>query len=278
MKKLLITTFLISFFCNAQKTSDLRYFKGKKILNESTRTDDSYTDKTYIDDELTYERIVKPSYELDGYLITPVIENGKKLTFKEKDGYEVSVWSEVKKEYGKHFKVHVSILNKTKKTVDFMGDKYGTILSIANTKKLKTNILPLPFAKYTQFVNKAKFTQQLLSGFLVGLYSTAFAYTAVNGLVKYKSSIASSYYSYSSTFYSPALAQLEFNQIMNGLNEYLDYDNSVKLVTDDYIRSHSIEPKSAYEGFFVMDYDKNVENISLRIMVGETPFNFELTF
>lgn len=116
----------------------------------------------------------------------------------------------------------------------------------------------------------------IFTGMIVSLYSSAFAYTTASGVIRYKSSFGSGYYSYSSTFYSPALAQMEYSRIMGELNQYLDVDNSVRLTTDEYLRNHTIEPKSAYEGFLVLPYNKDVESIKYRVMVGDVPFTFDV--
>ena len=140
------------------------------------------------------------TYESEGYLFTPIYNNDNFLEYKEKDGYEVGVRGEVKREFGKFFKVHVSILNKNDVPIDFMGDTYGTISSIGRDKKGVKNILPVSFIKYNEYVEKGIFGQKLFASFVSSLYSTALAYTSISGTLRYKSSFGSGYYSYSSTF------------------------------------------------------------------------------
>ena len=65
---------------------------------------------------------------------------------------------------------------------------------------------------------------------------------------------------------------------MDGFDSYLDYDKSVKLTSGKYLRNHTINPKSTYEGFFVMPYDKEIEEINIRIKVGKTPFTYTIVF
>lgn len=259
-----------------QTDSVIRYYKGDKILNERGKEGDYSFERTIVNDELTFERKTFKTYNENGYIITPVIENETVRTFKERNNIEVSLWVEVKREYGKYFKTWISILNKSDGPVDFMADNYGTISTIVEGTKAGQNILPIGYEKYQEIVSGKQLGNSLLTGMIVSIYSSAFAYTTASGVIRYKSSFGSGYYSYSSTFYSPALAQMEYDRVMGDLNQYLDYDKSVKVLTNDYLRNHTIDPKSAYEGYVVLPFDKKVSNINYRIIVGETPFNFNV--
>lgn len=269
---------LLPIYTLAQIESSTVYINGDKITNETEKTTEFIIERTFTNDKLTFERKIGKTYKDDNYLITPIYNNDKLIEYKEKDGYEVGVWGEVKREFGKFFKVHVSVLNKNDEAIDFMGDKFGTISSIGRDNKGVKNILPVNFNQYNEYVEKGIFGQKLFVSFVSSLYSTAMAYTSISGSIRYKSSFGSGYYSYSSTFYSPTLAQMEYNRMMDGFNSYLDYDNSVKLTSGKYLRNHTIKGKTAYEGFFVMPYDKKIEEIDIRIRVGETPFKYTLKF
>lgn len=277
MKKVLILL-LFPFYLTAQAQKSTIYINGDKITNETVVTSEFIIERTFTNDNLSFERRIGNTYESEGYRVTPIYNNDNLIEYKEKDGYEVGVFGEVKREFGKFFKVNVSILNKNDVSIDFMGDSFGTISSIGRDKKGVKNILPVSFVKYNEYVEKGIFGQKLFISFVSSLYSTAMAFTSLSGSLRYKSSFGSGYYSYSSTFYSPTLAQMEYNRIMDGFESYLDYDKSVKLTSGKYLRNHTINPKSAYEGFFVMPYDKEIHEITIRIKVGKTPFIYTLNF
>jgi len=271
----LIIAFLATNVLTGQITVIDEYFEnGKKFIKEQGIDADGFEiTRTTINGAIDYE--VKTKVEdIDGTIKSTVVTNGVERVYYEKNGIEVGIFTEFTKNYGRYFKVLLSIVNNSNQRVDFVPDRKGLATMVKGLKK-NANLLPLSFDEYTGIVEGRQAGNALLMGVLTGVANMGAGYSTVNSTTSYSSSYGSGYISTSTTFYSPALARMETAQNMETLARFSDVESGrLNMINEGYIKANTIRPGEVLEGYFLIPYKKKVTEIDLRVMVGEEKFMF----
>lgn len=208
-------------------------------------------------------------------LIETSYENGSGFRYYiNEDDIEIGAFIEVVREYGKHFKVNISILNGSDNQINFLPENIEVLVNgnVKNKEKYKA----VTFKDYKKKVKNSQTWATVLTsaaqGFSQG-YSRASAYstsTSTNWDNGYPQTSTTQTYTY-----SPALASIQRQQnqeVINQLSESQAAD--MNYINEGYLKNHTLFPNTALEGYFLIRYNKKITDIDIAIKIENLIFDF----
>ena len=249
MKKLMLLLLFIPLVSFGQQNAQIEeYFdNGNKVI-----------EKTWVDGNQTKTLIETTYSEEKGYRY-----------FIHEDGVEVGLILDYVREYGRYWRLNVSIVNNSKSRIDFIpNDIY---VKANGVEKNQDKYVALSYEEYTKKVKRRQNGNAFLTGFAMGLSS----YNAGNTYSdSYTYGTNENSYTYSSS-YSPTLANLQHQQNSETLNELADsQQENMNYINEGYLKNHSLFPNTTLEGYILIPFNKKITDIDVSFKIGQMLFDF----
>jgi hypothetical protein len=253
MKKLLIVLFFSPIYIFGQQPNiDEYYADGKKVKKSS------WTEGDYVKTIIETKEGNTTSYR---YYVSS-------------NGIEVGTSFSVINEYGKYFKIDVSIVNNSTKRFDFLTDNIiiklkGDIKDIEKYKKLN-------YEEYKEKVTKSQksneFWTALSLGISNGLSTTNYSQSNTN----YNGKFGSGTITTNTTYYSPTLTNIQFQQTQKTLNELEESQSKqMQYINEGYLKNNTIFPNNTLVGYFLIPFNKKITEKNISIVIDKMIFHFK---
>ena len=223
MKKLFLILLIIPYYSLGQDIKIEEYYDaGNKII-----------EKTWIEGEKQKSnvKIIGENLNTNKYFIT--INN-----------IEVSAVFYVVRDYGKYFKVDLSIVNNSQNRIEFSLKNIELNINVDLRKKEKYKIL-----SYKEYKNKVERRQKINEG----LSSFAIGFSSGN---RYESTHVS---------YANARNNYELKKNQNDRMQFID---------EGYLRNHTLFSNTTLEGYILIPFNKKITDIDLVLKIAEKNFDF----
>ena len=223
MKKLFLILLIIPYYSLGQDIKIEEYYDaGNKII-----------EKTWIEGEKQKSnvKIIGENLNTNKYFIT--INN-----------IEVSAVFYVVRDYGKYFKVDLSIVNNSQNRIEFSLKNIELNINVDLRKKEKYKIL-----SYKEYKNKVERRQKINEG----LSSFAIGFSSGN---RYESTKIS---------YANARSNYELKKNQNDRMQYID---------EGYLRNHTLFSNTTLEGYILIPFNRKITDIDLVLKIAEKNFDF----
>ena len=223
MKKLFLILLIIPYYSLSQNIKIEEYYDaGNKII-----------EKTWLEGEKqkTNVKIIGENLNTNKYFITI-------------NDIEVSAVFYVVRDYGKYFKVDLSIVNNSQNRIDFSPKNIELNINGDLRKKDKYKIL-----SYKEYKNKVERRQKINEG----LSSFAIGFSSGN---RYESTHVS---------YANARSNYELKKNQNDRMQFID---------EGYLRNHTLFPNTTLEGYILIPFNRKITDIDLVLKIAEKNFDF----
>ena len=223
MKKLFLILLIIPYCSLSQNIKTEEYYDaGNKII-----------EKTWLEGEKqkTNVKIIGENLNTNKYFITI-------------NDIEVSAVFYVVRDYGKYFKVDLSIVNNSQNRIDFSPKNIELNINGDLRKKEKYKIL-----SYKEYKNKVERRQKINKG----LSSFAIGFSSGN---RYESTHVS---------YANARNNYELKKNQNDRMQFID---------EGYLRNHTLFSNTTLEGYILIPFNKKITDIDLVLKIAEKNFDF----
>ena len=223
MKILFLILLIIPYYSLGQDIKIEEYYDaGNKII-----------EKTWIEGEKqkTNVKIIGENLNTNKYFITI-------------NDIEVSAVFYVVRDYGKYFKVDLSIVNNSQNRIEFSLKNIELNINVDLRKKEKYKIL-----SYKEYKNKVERRQKINEG----LSSFAIGFSSGN---RYESTKIS---------YANARSNYELKKNQNDRMQYID---------EGYLRNHTLFSNTTLEGYILIPFNRKITDIDLVLKIAEKNFDF----
>ena len=223
MKKLFLILLIIPYCSLSQNIKTEEYYDaGNKII-----------EKTWLEGEKqkTNVKIIGENLNTNKYFITI-------------NDIEVSAVFYVVRDYGKYFKVDLSIVNNSQNRIDFSPKNIELNINGDLRKKEKYKIL-----SYKEYKNKVERRQKINKG----LSSFAIGFSSGN---RYESTHVS---------YANARNNYELKKNQNDRMQFID---------EGYLRNHTLFSNTTLEGYILIPFNRKITDIDLVLKIAEKNFDF----
>jgi hypothetical protein len=223
MKKLFLILLIIPYYSLGQDIKIEEYYDaGNKII-----------EKTWLEGEKqkTNVKIIGENLNTNKYFITI-------------NDIEVSAVFYVVRDYGKYFKVDLSIVNNSQNRIDFSPKNIELNINGDLRKKEKYKIL-----SYKEYKNKVERRQKINEG----LSSFAIGFSSGN---RYESTHVS---------YANARSNYELKKNQNDRMQFID---------EGYLRNHTLFTNTTLEGYILIPFNRKITDIDLVLKIAEKNFDF----
>ena len=223
MKKLFLILLITPYCSLSQNIKTEEYYDaGNKII-----------EKTWLEGEKqkTNVKIIGENLNTNKYFITI-------------NDIEVSAVFYVVRDYGKYFKVDLSIVNNSQNRIDFSPKNIELNINGDLRKKEKYKIL-----SYKEYKNKVERRQKINKG----LSSFAIGFSSGN---RYESTHVS---------YANARNNYELKKNQNDRMQFID---------EGYLRNHTLFSNTTLEGYILIPFNKKITDIDLVLKIAEKNFDF----
>jgi len=223
MKKLFLILLIIPYYSLSQNIKIEEYYDaGNKII-----------EKTWLEGEKqkTNVKIIGENLNTNKYFITI-------------NDIEVSAVFYVVRDYGKYFKVDLSIVNNSQNRIDFSPKNIELNINGDLRKKDKYKIL-----SYKEYKNKVERRQKINEG----LSSFAIGFSSGN---RYESTHVS---------YANARSNYELKKNQNDRMQFID---------EGYLRNHTLFTNTTLEGYILIPFNRKITDIDLVLKIAEKNFDF----
>jgi len=223
MKKLFLILLIIPYYSLSQNIKIEEYYDaGNKII-----------EKTWLEGEKqkTNVKIIGENLNTNKYFITI-------------NDIEVSAVFYVVRDYGKYFKVDLSIVNNSQNRIDFSPKNIELNINGDLRKKEKYKIL-----SYKEYKNKVERRQKINEG----LSSFAIGFSSGN---RYESTHVS---------YANARSNYELKKNQNDRMQFID---------EGYLRNHTLFTNTTLEGYILIPFNRKITDIDLVLKIAEKNFDF----
>ncbi|MDC1109197.1 hypothetical protein OAS56_04125 [Flavobacteriaceae bacterium] len=249
MKKLILLLFipLVSF----SQTVEEYYDNGKKII-----------EKTWQAGEQTLTLIEIKSSDISEF----------RYYINEK-GVEVGVNIYSVRDYGKYFKVDVSVINNSKNRFDFNPNEID--VSVNGDVKSKDKYYAISFDEYNKKVTRRQKSNEFWTAFAQGVGNASAGTTYSNSNSYYSNSYNSGYVRTNTTSYSPALANLQYQQNAENMSSLQsEQQQRMNFINEGYLKNHTLFPNTTLEGYFLINFHNKINDINIILKLGDMEFDF----
>ena len=274
MKKITLLLLLIPILSFGQDVGINEYYdNGQKITEKTWKEGEQYkTLVEIVDGEVTSYR----------YYIS-------------QNDVEIGVNAYSVRDYGKYFKVDVSIINNSRYRYDFLvknidvkiyekkqiyrrglADNNGNrfylereYTKLLNNKKYRA----LTYDEYINKVNRRQNSNAFWLAFAQGMGNTGTTYSQSN--TTYTDGYNYGYATTNTTTYSPALQQMQARQNAQDMSRFQNEQQERKnFINEGYLKNHTLFPNTQLEGYFLIPYHKKVTDIDMIIKLGNMEFDY----
>ena len=252
MKKLILLLLFIPLVSLGQDVLVDTYFDdGNKI-----------TEKTWTEEGQKLTLIETSNNEGSGYRY-----------FVEDEGVEVGMYFYVTRQFGKYFRVEISVVNNTDNRVEFIPANID--INVNGDVRKKEKYKALSFEEYKKKVdNKVGWATGIvagLNGYAEGVAGTTYSTSqSTNWDAGYPQITTTTTQSY-----SPALANMQRQQNQQNMNEMQEgINDEVQLINQGYLKVNTLFPNSVLEGYILIPYHRKVTDIDLIVNIAGKKFDF----
>ncbi len=175
------------------------------------------------------------------------------------------------KDYGKYFKVDVSIINNSENRYNF--NPSDIYVKVNGDVKKKEKYYAIPYEEYSKKVKKRQNSNAFWLAFAQGMGNTGTTYSQSN--TTYSDSYGYGYASTNTVSYSPALAQMQRRQNAEDMSRFRDEQQErSNYINEGYLKNHTIFSNTQLEGYFLVPYHKKITDIDMIIKLGEMAFDY----
>ena len=198
--------------------------------------------------------------------------------FIDENGIELGLNYYTVKDYGRYYRVDVSIVNNSDSRIDLIIKDLETRVrgSVRNKEKYKN----LTFEQYSKIVRRRQNGNAILMGFSTGLAVTSggISYSQSTSSYSGNDAIGNQYSgstsSYTST-YSPALAALQYQQSQNNINSFSgEQEQRMNYINEGYLKDHTIFPNNTFEGYFLIPFHRKISGLDIVFNIEDMIFDF----
>ncbi len=274
MKKLTLLLLLIPILSFGQDVSINEYYdNGQKIAEKTWKEGEQY--KTLVE-----------------------IVDGEDTSYRyyiSQNDIEIGVNAYSIRDYGKYFKVDVSIINNSSFRYDFLvknidvevyekkeiygrglADNNGNrfylereYIKLLNNKKYRA----LTYDEYINKVTRRQNSNEFWLGVAQGMNSSGTIYSQSN--TTYTDGYNFGYATTNTTLYSPTLQQIQLRQNAEDMSQFQDQQQErMDFINEGYLKNHTLFPKTRLEGYFLIPFHKKAVNIDVIINLGDMVFDF----
>lgn len=240
---------LLSF---GQEVKDQEYYdNGQKIIK-----------KTWQDGEQTKT------------LVQTVSEQGSEYYyFINENGVEVGVNFYAIRDYGRYFKVEVSIINNSNNRYEFTPK--NIIVSVNGKINDKSRYYAIPYSEYNKKVIRKQKGNQFLLGLAQGLENASAGLTYSQSDSYYSGTYGSGYMVTNTTSYSPSLASMQYRQNTEDMASLQnEQQERLNVINQGYLKNHTLFPNTQLEGYFFIPFSKKITDIDMLLKIGDMIFDF----
>lgn len=193
-----------------------------------------------------------------------LVEIGDKESYQyfiNENDVEVRASMEVVREYGKYFKVDVSITNNSNERLDFVHN--NIYVKVNGDVKKKEKYFAIPYYEYINKVErKQAFGRAMLSGiqgFNTGMNATQT--TNQNG--------------YQVPTYNNQYADIKRSQNRQEMKDVVDeQEEATNYINEGYLKNHTLFPLTQLEGYVLIPFHRKITDIDFIIKLGSMEFDF----
>jgi hypothetical protein len=187
------------------------------------------------------------------------------------NGIEVGLNMYYTKDYGKYFKVDVSIINNSENRYDF--NPKDIYVKVNGNVKKKEKYYAISFDEYSKKVKRRQNSNAFWLAFAQGMGNTGTTYSQSN--TTYTDGYNYGYATTNTTTYSPALQQMQRRQNAEDMSRFQNEQQERKnFINEGYLKNHTIFANTQLEGYFLIPFDKKITDIDIILKLGEIEFNF----
>ena len=252
MRKLLLLLLFIPLVSFGQDVLVDEYFEdGNKI-----------TKKTWTEDEQTLILIDTANNEGSNFRY-----------FVQDEGIEVGMYFYVTRQFGKYFRVEISVVNDSDNRIEFIPANID--INVNGDVRKKEKYKALSFEEYKKKVdNKIGWATGIvagLNGYAQGVAGTTYSTSqSTNWDAGYPQITTTTTQSY-----SPALANMQRQQNQQNMNDMQEgIDDDVQLINQGYLKVNTLFPNSVLEGYILIPYHRKVTDIDLIVNIAGKKFDF----
>lgn len=249
MKKLILLLLTPIVFLGQDVKTNEYFNDGKKIIEKTWQEDGQ--SKTLV------EIVSGGSSEFRYYINQNDVEVGLNM-------YRV-------RDYGKYFKVDVSIINNSQKRYDFNPSKI--YVKVKGDVKNKEKYYALPYNQYNEKVVRRQNSNAFLLSLAKGVGNSGISFSKSNS--SFGSTNSSGYISTNTTTFSPALASIQMSQSAEEMSKFKNNQKErMKFINEGYLKNHTLFPKTQLEGYFLIPFHKKITQVDLVIYLGDMTFDY----
>lgn len=253
----LILFHLLPFLCLGQ------YLSSEKKIEFNSYFDDGkeITEKSWVEDGQSISLVEISSNEGTDYRY-----------FISDSGIEVGAYLYPTRDYGKYFKVEVTIVNNSNSKINFLPSEIEVSVK-GNVKNLE-KYTAVSYDDYSKKIERRQKGNEFWTSFATGLSA---------GLSGNSYSQSNTYgdYGYSTTYtttYSPALTNLQIQQGQENLSRLQqEQDNRMKFISEGYLKKHTLFPNTTLEGYFLIPFHRNITSVDVVFNIAGKIFDFSNT-
>ena len=250
MKKLILLLLFIPLVSFGQDVNINEYYDDGKKITEKTWQDGKQL-KTLV--EIVAGEVTSYRYYIS------------------QDDVEVGANFYYVKDYGKYFKVDISILNNSDNRYNF--NPSDIYVNVNGDVKKKEKYYAISFDEYSKKVKRRQNSNAFWLAFAQGMGNTGTTYSQSN--TTYTDGYNYGYATTNTTTYSPALQQMQARQNAQDMSRFQNEQQERRnFINEGYLKNHTLFPNTQLEGYFLIPYHKKVTDIDMIIKLGNMEFDY----
>ena len=224
------------------------------------------------------KKVIKKSWEEGEYNKT-IIEKreGNNITYRyyiSNNGIEVGAYFSVINDYGKYFKVDISIVNNSEKRINFLEN--NIFVKVKGDLKDSYNYTQLTYSDYISKVQKRQKSNEIITAISVGISNGLSGNTYSQSNSSYYNKNGMGYISTNTTAYSPTLANIQMQQNQKLLTDLeVEQKNKMKFINEGYIKDNTIFPNNTLIGYCLIPYSKKINEINFILNLEDIMYSFK---
>jgi hypothetical protein len=224
------------------------------------------------------KKVIKKSWEEGEYNKT-IIEKreGNNITYRyyiSNNGIEVGAYFSVINDYGKYFKVDISIVNNSEKRINFLEN--NIFVKVKGDLKDSYNYTQLTYSDYISKVQKRQKRNEIITAISVGISNGLSGNTYSQSNSSYYNKNGMGYISTNTTAYSPTLANIQIQQNQKLLTDLeVEQKNKMKFINEGYIKDNTIFPNNTLIGYCLIPYSKKINEINFILNLEDIMYSFK---
>ena len=189
------------------------------------------------------------------------------------NGVEIGLYMYFIKDYGRYFKVDVSVVNNSENRINFLEENIK--VKVNGIKGDDSKYKALKYKEYSDRVKRRQNGNAFLMGLSVGLSNASAGTTYSQSSTYYSGNNASGYANTYTTTYSPALASIQYQQNQKNLDQFeQNQSERMNYINEGYLKNHTIFPNTTLQGYFLVPFNKKITEVDIKLILDQMEFDF----